>query len=310
MQNILKDLRQFFEDDSSSSSLLINIADEIRNGKQSDITDDYFWELNGEPSEEIANAVANGETQGEGWELIVDNERGVNLEDYDPYVVALLQYLDRIEDLDDIEIEELTNSKGEKITLPDTSAYYVFADYDDAEDEAKYWLEQDIDEFGVVDLLGINTVRSYLDNEYFDEMQDEYWESTASELTDEELLEWLRYNNYDLSDYAELKEKDDDSDEDEEIDEDDLDNWELTAREDAEEKYIEENTWSDSIDWYDSNFGDLEEFIKNNPQAIDEQSLIDELISIDGPASQLARYDGQEDSYKYNGTEYYIYRVD
>lgn len=310
MQNILKDLRQFFEDDSSSSSLLINIADEIRNGKQSDITDDYFWELDGEPSEEIANAVANGETQGEGWELTIDDEREVNIKDYDPYAVALLQSLDRIDDLDDIEIEELTNSKGEKITLPDTSAYYVFADYDDAEDEARYWLEQDMDDIGITELFSFETLRSYLDSDYFDEMQDEYWESTASELTDEELLEWLRDNNYDLSNYAELKEKDDDSDEDEEIDEDDLDNWELTARDDAEEKYIKENTWSDSIDWYDSNFGDLNEFIKNNPQVIDEQSLIDEVISIDGPESQLARYDGQEDSYKYNGTEYYIYRVD
>lgn len=308
MQNILKDLRQFFEDDTSSSSLLINIADEIRNGKQSDITDDYFWELNGEPSEEIANAVADGETQGMGWELTIDDEREVNLEDYDPYAVALLQSLDRIEDLDDIEIEELTNSKGEKITLPDNSAYYVFADYDDAEDEAKYWLEQDIDDLGVVDLLGINTVRSYLDNEYFDEMQREYWVSTASELTDEELLEFIQ-NDYDLADYAELKEQDEDSDE-EEIDEDDLDNWELTARDDAEERYITDMMWSDSIDWYENNFGDLDEFIKNNPQAIDEQSLIDEIISIDGPASQLARYDGREDSFDYNGTEYYIYRVD
>jgi hypothetical protein len=42
---------------------------------------------------------------------------------------------------------------------------------------------------------------------------------------------------------------------------------------------------------------------------IDEDALIDDVINIDGRGNGLASYDGVENEIEYNGTTYYIYRI-
>ena len=67
---------------------------------------------------------------------------------------------------------------------------------------------------------------------------------------------------------------------------------------DTEEDFIDYlcDNWSDSIEWFKLNFGDsdFDEVIKQNPDIIDLDKLVQYVIDTDGVANKLAGYDGEE----------------
>ena len=68
--------------------------------------------------------------------------------------------------------------------------------------------------------------------------------------------------------------------------------------------------YDDGIQYMKEIYGDLDEYIKNNPDCVDTDSLIDNILSYDGFGNQLARYDGNEHEISYedeNGNTKFLY---
>ena len=312
MKQILNELRQIFNevDSDYSEELLQQIVDELKRGNTNGLTDNYYWEFSGTTSPEAYEMIKSGTLNGDGWELVID-DAGVSLEDYDQRAVALLDYLDELDEIDDVTTDDWYTN-GLHVELPDNTAYLVFTDYDNAIDAAKEYLKTTIDDLGIIDLFSMDTLKNFLDTDSFQEMYDEDADFLANEQSEEDLLEFLQQEDR-LDEFAKLKESDD-GESDNELDEDDLDNWELTdedgAREAFKDNYL--SNYDDSVEWYTDVFGEesLEELIKRDPNIIDIDSLTQYVIDTDGPASELARYDGNEIEHEYNGEYYYIYRTD
>lgn len=68
--------------------------------------------------------------------------------------------------------------------------------------------------------------------------------------------------------------------------------------------------YSYASQWYMDNFGEEEfnDFVERN-NAIDVDELAEYVVRSDGVANSLARYDGEENTYEFDGTTYYIYRA-
>ena len=311
MKQILNELRQIFNEADSdySEELLQQIVDELEQGNTNGLTDNYYWEFSGTTSPEAYEMIKSGTLNGDGWELVID-DAGVTLEDYDQRVVALLDYLDELDEIDDI-TPYYGNNNEAHVELPNGDVYSVFSDYNDAIESAKEYLKTTIDDLGIIDLFSMDTLKNFLDTDSFQEMYDEDANFIADEQSEEDLLEFLQQEGR-LDEFAELKEPDDESDN--ELDEDDLDNWELTDEDGAREAFRDNylSNYNDPVDWYIDMMGEesLEELIKRDSSVIDEDSLIQYVIDSDGPASELARYDGNEIEHEYNGEYYYIYRTD
>lgn len=311
MKQILNELRQVFNEADSdySEELLQQIVDELEQGNTNGLTDNYYWEFSGTTSPEAYEMIKSGTLNGDGWELVID-DAGVTLEDYDQRVVALLDYLDELDEIDDI-TPYYGNNNEAHVELPNGDVYSVFSDYNDAIESAKEYLKTTIDDLGIIDLFSMDTLKNFLDTDSFQEMYDEDANFIADEQSEEDLLEFLQQEGR-LDEFAELKEPDDESDN--ELDEDDLDNWELTDEDGAREAFRDNylSNYNDPVDWYIDMMGEesLEELIKRDSSVIDEDSLIQYVIDSDGPASELARYDGNEIEHEYNGEYYYIYRTD
>ena len=87
--------------------------------------------------------------------------------------------------------------------------------------------------------------------------------------------------------------------------EDDEDSYEFT--EEAKEKYVEsrmDDVRYDPVRFL-RDYG-LEREIEN---FIDQESFIEDVINSDGRGHTIASYDGNEDEVEYEGTTYYIYRM-
>ena len=105
-------------------------------------------------------------------------------------------------------------------------------------------------------------------------------------------------------------------DDDFETDEDGDPNYEecLVDEYDLKEKlaeYLTENSgYSYASQWYMDNFGeeDFNEFVKRN-NAVDIDELAEYVVRSDGAANTLARYDGQENTFEFDETTYYIYKA-
>ena len=314
MKQIINELRQLFNeaDSNYSDELLQNIVDELEQGNTNGLTDNYYWEFNGTTSPEAYEMIKSGTLNGDGWELVID-DAGVSLEDYDQRAVALLDYLDELDEIDDVTTDDWYTN-GLHVELPDSTAYLVFTDYDDVINAAKEYLERTIDDIGIINLFSQDTLKEFLDSDRFQEMYDEDADYLADEQREEDLLEFLQQEGR-LDEFAELKESDDEDEEsDDELDEDDLDNWELTDEEGAREAFRDNylSIYNDPVDWYIDTMGEesLEELIKRDPSVIDADSLIQYVVDVDGPASQLATYNNTEIEHEYNGDYYYIYRID
>lgn len=84
----------------------------------------------------------------------------------------------------------------------------------------------------------------------------------------------------------------------------------LVDKEDLIERRADAMNEDDPIEWYRMNFGDNEfnEVVKKNG-LIDWDAAAEWSVDQDGPANNLASYDGKENTQEYDGETYFIYRV-
>ena len=295
------------------------IADQLADGKTMGSTSDGdYWELNGEAKpQDVAELVREGNLSGENW--TVDTDEGgadqYNYDDLDEEAIALVLALDG-EEVDAFQADYTGDHHyGDcKCYEYDGSEYAVYA----GEDEVRYAIEQYVD--GLVDDGCLWNAEDYIKEDYFDDWLDEGADNYASEQSDEELIEFLIDKNYryNLEDYAEftISEEDYDPEEHDGQDyedfksenEDDKDYWELTDRSGAEEAFADDykDSFNNSLE-YVLEFMRVEDLVKEHPDCIDTDAVVDDCVNSAGDC--LASYDGQELEQAYNGTYYYIYRI-
>lgn len=186
------------------------------------------------------------------------------------------------------------------------SEYYVFDDYDEAEEAAKQYVIDLIDDIGY---SGINGWEDFVDEDIFEQAMQE---------SNEFYCDDIAYESSSIYESRLVEECYDAGlidDDDFETDEDGDPNYEecLVDEDDLKEKlaqYMTDNSgYSYASQWYMDNFGeeDFNEFVKRN-NAVDIDELAEYVVRTDGVENSLARYDGRENTYEFDGTTYYIYR--
>lgn len=161
--------------------------------------------------------------------------------------------------------EEQCPGIGFFVTFGDEE-YYCYEDYDMARGAAFEGISDLLDDIGIdgINFDNIGGIEQYVAVNWFDDAKREYAEFYVSDIKESEPE---RYKE----EFGDLDE------------------------EDAVEKYLEESCEEDSIEWYISNFGkdEFNKCVKENG-VLDYQKLIRAILDTDGPASELASYDGKE----------------
>ena len=189
--------------------------------------------------------------------------------------------------IDDIGYEGFNEGFVENHIDGDRMAYYYEEWFrDDVEEEPESYLDDDI--YG--DDMEL-TSEAKEEIEKIKEMIGEFNEEL--EETDDSIMR------------EELEDKIQDLESEIEDLEDDEDSYEFT--EEAKEKYVEsrmDDVRYDPVRFL-RDYG-LEREIEN---FIDQESFIEDVINSDGRGHTIASYDGNEDEVEYEGTTYYIYRM-
>lgn len=187
------------------------------------------------------------------------------------------------------------------------SEYYVFDDYDDAEEAAKQYNIELIDDIGY---SGISGWEDFVDEDVFEDVMQQDNELYCDDIANESSSIYESRLVEECYDAGLI------DDDDFETDEDGNPNYEecLVDEYDLKEKlaeYLTENSgYSYASQWYMDQFGeeDFNEFVKRN-NAIDIDELAEYVVRSDGAANSLASYDGRENEYVFDGTTYFIYRA-
>jgi hypothetical protein len=221
----------------------------------------------------------------------------------DERAVALATYLD-------IEVDDITNNGGTSYETPDGEEYLVVTE-DEARDIAEESIQSIFDDLGLESFT--ETFQDWiqenaLNSDWFEDAMRESFDSYVSDIESEDSDTFDNRLIEELFDNELLTIDDFEQDEDEETEyptgelKDDVD------LESLKERYIDKLCDQDAIDWYRDNFGDadLREVLKENPNIIDMETVVDRAIDVDGIAHFIATYDGDEIELD-NG--YYAYRT-
>ena len=188
------------------------------------------------------------------------------LEDESDEVKAMVKELaeETGNNYEDAALESYAPGNGICVTFGDEE-YYCYADYSDAEEASNEGVKQILDDLGITGLNfeNLGGIEQFLDVDWFKDAQREDAEFYVNDIKESEPD---RY-----------KEEFGDIDE-----------------EDAVEKCLED--WDDDyIQWFKDNFGEKEfnTAIKEN-NLVDLDALAEAITEADGPANELARYDGKE----------------
>lgn len=188
------------------------------------------------------------------------------LEDESDEVKAMVKELaeETGNNYEDAAIESYAPGKGICVTFGDEE-YYCYEDYSDAEEASNEGVKQILDDLGISGLNfdNLGGIEQFLDVDWFKDAQREDAEFYVNDIKESEPE---RY-----------KEEFGDIDE-----------------EDAVEKCLED--WGDDyIQWFKDNFGEKEfnTAVKEN-NLVDLDALAEAITEADGPANELARYDGKE----------------
>lgn len=197
--------------------------------------------------------------------------------------------------------------------LEDDSEYLVCS-YNEAEQYAREDLESLADDLGPIEAFGYSTVEKYLDEDHFHGMLEDDVRWHVKDMDDDELID-------EMESYGIIDEDDMIQDPDWEPDEDDPNEepemiYPEKLLDDKREELIDRmiDSYGSGIDYIQEIYGDLEDYVKNNPDCIDLDGLIDDILSYDGFGNTLARYDGYEYEFQYedeNGNTkwLYLYRI-
>jgi hypothetical protein len=222
--------------------------------------------------------------------------------------------------------DEVEESFSDSLEL-DSEEYVCYSSYENAYDAA-IEIERDLlEQEGAVSMVGIDNVKDFLDESWFKDFLQESYEAYFDGIQNESSSDDDLYVNRaheeacdiniaePLGEFEEPEESDfDDEDEYEEAYEeweskvqDERDNVEREvsdlASEFAEEKLDE--LGGDYVGEYESQFGDLDDVIKNNPEIIDLDDVAEWVVDTDGAADILASYDSSE----VEVDDYYLYRI-
>ena len=241
--------------------------------------------------DEITN-ISENKTKGKGMITIKEE-----LED-DERAQALANYLE-------VDVDTLTNNGGKAFETEDSEEYLVLTE-EEAREEAEQSIESLFDDLGIEsftpsfqDWIFENAV----DNDWFEDAMRESYDNYIGDIRDEEDNVFENRLISEMVDEGILTE-------------DDFDNWgedSPTVKEDIEmwskeEEYLDKLCDQDAVEWYKDNFGltDFKDVIKENPNIIDMEEVVDEAISQDGISHFIATYDGSGIELE-NG--YYAYRT-
>ena len=183
-------------------------------------------------------------------------------EDVQKMVKELAEYTKN--DVADAKIEDYAPGNGICVTFGDEE-YCCYKDYSDAEEASNEGVKQILDDLGTTGLNfeNLGGIEQFLDVDWFKDAQREDAEFYVSDIKESEPE---RY-----------KEEFGDVDE-----------------EDAVEKCLKD--WGDDyIQWFKDNFGEKEfDTVNKENNLVDLDALAEAITEADGPANELARYDGEE----------------
>lgn len=190
------------------------------------------------------------------------SKKSEGIEDESEEVQAMIKELaeETGNDIADADIADYAPGNGICVTFGDEE-YYCYADYSDAEEASNEGVKQLLDDIGIE---GLNVdIEQFVDVGWFDDAKREYAEFYVSDIKQSEPE---RYKD----EFGDLDE------------------------EDAVEKYLEGEE-EDSIQWYINNYGekDFNDLVKKQG-LVDLDALAKYITEADGPANELARYDGKE----------------
>ncbi len=203
-----------------------------------------------------------------------------------------------------------SNGYGDHVYYTDEGDYFV-SDYDTAYKAAVE------DVLSLVDDLGIESFSEWAQEQIIDNFTDSEWFDEAKKESDLAYAQDIINEGDDEFDNRLVRECYEENlitDEDfgtDENGEPDYSNCLVSEDELVERRAAAmDEGWSDSIDWYRSNFGD-EDFSKvvRDKNLIDWDAAAEWSVNTDGIANSLASYDGKENTQEYDGETYYIYRV-
>jgi predicted nucleic acid-binding Zn-ribbon protein len=204
--------------------------------------------------------------------------------------------------------------------------YDVYTE-DEADDAAKYAVEQMLDDMGheafsewvYDDALDTQSWISWLQDFYDDYVrQDPEGYDIPLELSQQQTrqVQQLQVTLDSLNKRLETEELPDDQYEQIESQIEDLEEYIQNIKDDPQGGYDESaieneindrvNEWEDDIKGFIGNYGYDKNFIMD---FIDTDSITNTVVNSDGYGSLLNSYDGDYDTYNINGTEYYVMRV-
>lgn len=261
-------------------------------------------------------------------ERMIDRLRELDLEDD---VIALINYMYDNGDISEEEIFDIGND--EEFTIENIDTYelnneptdyedalgknisynmedwYVFDNHYDAVLAAEEDTRQLIDEEGVtgIDFDYLGGIEKYVNEDWFRDAERESFESYCEDIATE------GDNTYDNRLVQECYDAGIIDDNDFEKDEDGEPDYYYCLLNESEltDRYVDYHldSISDFIEEFKFQFGE-DEFnravMDNNLIDIDE--LVEDIVSTDGPANSLARYDGNEVEYPFEGITYFMYR--
>ena len=210
---------------------------------------------------------------------------------------ALAKYLE-------CEVDEIEDGYDDDHFEYGNEEYLVCDDDNDAYDKA---VESVYNLLDVEGFTFVNGWENYVNDDWFEDAQRESAEFYVEDIENENddtyenrLIAELVENGY-LDEEDDFHFEEDDEDQEYPILNDDVD------LEDAKEEYIDSMCDEDPIEWYRFNFGDKEfeqVCVENN--LVDLQELAEYCVDSDGPANELASYDGREIELE---DGYYAYRT-
>lgn len=192
---------------------------------------------------------------------------------------------------------------------------YLVCSYDEAAEYARENLENMVEDLGPIDAYGMDTVENYLDQDWFDDMLEGDVRDQVYNMDEDELIDEMeRYGI--ISDDDKVSEGNGELEDDDTFEEDDM-YYPKELLDSKEEELIEAiiNSYGDDgIEYMKEVYGDIEEYIRNNPDCVDVDELIKDQLSWGDFGSILNYYDGSEDEISYEDeygdrVDLYVYRV-
>lgn len=189
------------------------------------------------------------------------------------------------------------------------SSYYIFDDYDEAEEAAKDYVSELIDDIGIGEM---RLWEDYVNEDWFEEAMRESYEAYAEDIESESDDTYGNRLVQECYDADVIDDECFETDEDGEPDYEDciLDTDELIDRLatyicDDNMKY-----YGCASAWYRADFGDDQfSYVVKAYDLVDVDKYSEYCVDVDGVAHFLASYDGRENTYDFDGTTYYIYRA-